>query len=148
MRARQSVRAPSMVPPGQLFTIGCETPKSTIYYTLDGSKPSLASSKYTAGEPFSLTDARRYEVKAVSLAFARSATHVTTEWEVQEYCADPTFSPAVDESGGRCAFGCHHPAGCAAAGRRGTLLLRSSGSTAVAIIIISQPTRKLLHRKP
>jgi len=76
-------------------TLSCSNTKAEIYYTLDGSEPSSASTAYT--EPFTLTDS--LTVKAIAYADGYTESKVAElKVTIKQQAATPTFSVA-QESG-------------------------------------------------
>lgn len=67
-------------------TMGCTTPSSTIYYTLDGTNPTIQSIKYTS--PFSITESVPIRMYAIAEGFENSQVV-----SIQSKKAD--FRPAI-----------------------------------------------------
>lgn len=65
----------------QLITIICDTPSSTIYYTEDGSTPTISSTEYTV--PFALGGAKTIKAFAVSDGYIDS-TLATSAYTVSD----------------------------------------------------------------
>lgn len=77
-------------------TLKCATSGATIYYTIDGSKPTQASPIYTEG--FNCTDS--ITVKAVAIADGYSLSEIAEQKvAIMETSAEPTI--AVDEQDGK-----------------------------------------------
>ena len=82
---------------GATVTIADTDASATIYYTIDGSAPSAASTKYTT--PFALTTAGATTVKAIAIDGATSSAVATASYTVSPASvATPTFTPASGTS--------------------------------------------------
>ncbi|WP_288056406.1 chitobiase/beta-hexosaminidase C-terminal domain-containing protein [Xylanibacter rodentium] len=85
---------PSMVQDFSNFsttvTLRCSTKGARIYYTLDGSEPTLNSTEFT--EPF-VVDVKDVVVKAISMADGYSVSDVMeAKVEIHELAKEPSFS--------------------------------------------------------
>ncbi len=72
-------------------SITCATTDATMYYTTDGSEPSIASDEYTT--PFTIT--QNTTVKAFAMREDRLSSAITVE-HLEVPAAAPTFSVAAD----------------------------------------------------
>jgi len=79
----------------QIVALSCSTPGASIYYTMDGSAPTTASTKYTG--PISVAgNGASKTIKAIATAPGHVASVVATAAYTITYpaAATPTFSPA------------------------------------------------------
>jgi|GEM_PF-1250427 len=74
----------------QNVTLGCTTSGATIYYTLDGSQPTTASSVYSA--PISVTTSETIKALAVAAGSTNSLV-ASAAYALESPAAAPTFSP-------------------------------------------------------
>ncbi len=95
--ATTSVSRPVMIPtPGtygapQQVSLTCSTSGSTIYYTLDGSTPTTASTRYTG--PFTVSTTAT--VKALATASSLDPSGVQTgDYRIVNLVANPVIAPA------------------------------------------------------
>lgn len=95
--ATTEVSRPVFVPAGgtygspQQVTITCSTKDSTIYYTLDGSTPTINSTRYV--NPFTVSATTTVKSFATAAGLDQSPV-VTAEYRIVNQVADPVISPA------------------------------------------------------
>src|SRR5256712_1339969 len=94
----QPAAPPTFSPPGGSFvgsvtvTLGTATSGATIYYTIDGSTPTTASSVYTGPVPLTTTTTLR----AMAAASGMSNSSVTSAtYTIVQPAPPPTFNPAA-----------------------------------------------------
>ncbi len=87
----------SPITAGQTVALADSDANATIYYTMDGSTPSAASTKYTA--PIALSTAGSTTIKAIAIDGATSSSIATATYTVgPASVASPTFTPASGTS--------------------------------------------------
>src|SRR6202030_3035457 len=95
--AQQQAAPPSISPAGQGFTgtlsvtVTDSTAGASIYYTLDGSTPTVASTLYTG--PISVASTETITAIASATGFLQSLP-VSQTYTLQSQTLIPTFSPA------------------------------------------------------
>ena len=76
----------------QSVTIADSTSAAVIYYTINGTTPTTASTKYTG--PISVTATETIEAMAIATGHTQSAV-LTEKYTIEKQAAAPVFSPAV-----------------------------------------------------
>jgi Malectin domain/Legume lectin domain/Chitobiase/beta-hexosaminidase C-terminal domain/Fn3 associated len=77
---------------GIQVTIATTTPSASIYYTIDGSTPTSASTLYSG--PVTVTETTTFSAIAISTGFVQS-TVSTAAYTIQDQTAPPDVSPAA-----------------------------------------------------
>lgn len=73
----------------ETFSLGCETPGATIYYTLDGTEPDESSARY--GQPFTIEPGTTLKAKAFAEGYGPGGT-LTVPYS-SLHVATPVFDP-------------------------------------------------------
>jgi len=95
------VSAPKIFPDQNVFSISaslsfvCDTPSANIFYTTDGSEPSISSLSIAQGEIIVVEHSGKHTVKAMATERDMLPSDITTKnFQILERCPPPHFSPS------------------------------------------------------